>query len=77
MYAGSEDSYVKFADFFDLIIEDYHKHKKTDKHVSDMDASHLNAPPFSAEDAAFIKSTRIRVGRNLKGYPLGPGISNE
>jgi hypothetical protein len=21
-----------------------------------------------------IKSTRIRVGRNLDGYPLGPGI---
>ena len=24
-----------------------------------------------------IKSTRIRVGRNLKGYPLGPGVSKE
>lgn len=28
VYAGSEDSYSKFADFFDLIVEDYHKHKK-------------------------------------------------
>lgn len=30
VYAGSEDSYATFADFFDLIIEDYHKHKKAD-----------------------------------------------
>ena len=24
-----------------------------------------------------VKSTRIRVGRNLANYPLGPGITNE
>jgi protein-arginine kinase len=24
-----------------------------------------------------IRSTRIRVGRNLADYPLGPGISRE
>ena len=30
---------------------------------------------FSAEDGAMILSTRIRVGRNLSGYPLGPGIT--
>lgn len=77
VYAGSEDSYKKFADFFDLIVEDYHKHKKNDKHVSDMTVDRLNAPPFPEDDAKMIKSTRIRVGRNLKGFPLGPGISNE
>ena len=77
MYAGSDDSYIKFADFFDHIVEDYHKHKKADKHVSDMDFTKLNAPPFDPEDAKMIKSTRIRVGRNLDGYPLGPGITNE
>lgn len=68
---------MKFADFFDLIVEDYHKHKKADKHVSDMDATKLNAPPFTGEDGEMIKSTRIRVGRNLADYPLGPGITNE
>ena len=31
----------------------------------------------SPEDAAMIQSTRIRVGRNLKKYPLGPGITKE
>ena len=42
-----------------------------------MDASQLECPPFSDEEAAMIKSTRIRVGRNLANFPLGPGISNE
>jgi hypothetical protein len=42
-----------------------------------MDVSKLNAPPFPEADAAMIISTRIRVGRNLDGIPLGPGITNE
>ena len=61
----------------DLIIEQYHSHKKTDKHVSDMDFTKLQCPPFSPEDASMIKSTRIRVGRNLKEFPLGPAITRE
>lgn len=77
VYAGSHDSYTAFAPLFDKVVEDYHKHKKGDKHVSDMDASKLNAPPFAAEDAAMIVSTRIRVGRNLEGFPLGPAITND
>jgi len=24
-----------------------------------------------------VVSTRIRVGRNLEGYPLGPGVTKE
>lgn len=76
-YAGSHDSYKVFAPFFDKIVEDYHKHGKDAKHVSDMDASKLNAPPFAAEDAAMIVSTRIRVGRNLADFPLGPALSKQ
>lgn len=37
----------------------------------------MNAPPFPEEDAKMIVSTRVRVGRNLAEYPLGPGITNE
>jgi len=40
-----------------------------------MNSADLIAPPFGAEDAKMIKSTRIRVGRNLDGYPLGPGVT--
>ena len=76
-YAGSEDSYTTFKDFFDKIVQEYHGHSPTDNHVSNMNADELVCPPFSEEEAALIKSTRIRVGRNLKAFPLGPGVSNE
>ena len=76
-YAGSADSYTTFKDFFDRIVQEYHGHAPTDNHVSDMDASKLDCPPFSEEEAALIKSTRIRVGRNLADYPLGPGVTKE
>ena len=75
VYAGSHDSYKVFAPFMDKIIEDYHKHGKSAKHVSDMDAKKLNCPPLAEADAAMIVSTRIRVGRNLADYPLGPALS--
>lgn len=41
-----------------------------------MDANHVDAPPFKSPEADAIVSTRIRVGRNLAEYPLGPGITN-
>jgi len=45
--------------------------------VSDMNAAPLRElEPFPEEGAKLIRSTRIRVGRNLAGYPLGPGISD-
>lgn len=42
-----------------------------------MNAEELVCPPLPEDEQAMIVSTRIRVGRNLEGYPLGPGISNE
>lgn len=75
VYAGSESSYLKFNKFFDQIIEDYHGHTPASNHVSDMDASALNAPALPEDEAKMIKSTRIRVGRNLANYPLGPGVT--
>ena len=42
-----------------------------------MDYTKLKCEPFSPEEAAMIRSTRIRVGRNVDGYPLGPGLSKE
>lgn len=35
----------------------------------------MNAPDFPPEEAELIISTRIRVGRNLANFPLGPGVS--
>merc|ERR1712151_250347 len=42
-----------------------------------MTSEGLENAEFPAEDAAMVNSTRIRVGRNLAGYPLGPGVSRE
>merc|ERR1711998_469720 len=75
VYAGSHDSYYAFAPFFDKIIEAYHGHKPSDKHISSMDYNTLNCPPFPADEDKMINSTRIRVARNLAAYPLGTNVS--
>lgn len=80
VYAGSHDSYSAFSDLFNQIIQEYHGHDPINsKHVSDMDSTKLDCPPLFADDDAnnLIVSTRIRVGRNLADYPLGPGLTKE
>jgi creatine kinase/arginine kinase len=42
-----------------------------------MDYTQLQCPPFSKDEADMIVSTRIRVGRNLADFPLGPGVSKD
>merc|ERR1719230_2341438 len=75
VYAGSHDSYYAFAPFMDAIIQTYHGHKPTDKHISDMDYTHLKCPPFPPDEDKMINSTRIRVARNLADYPLGTCVT--
>lgn len=76
IYAGCQKSYYEFGPgLYDEIIQDYHKHGVKDKHISNMNYKELKCPPFTADEAARILSTRIRVGRNLADYPLGPGIT--
>jgi len=77
VYAGSHESYYDFAPFMDKIIETYHGHKTTDKHISSMDVKELDCPDFPADEDAMINSTRIRVARNLADFPLGTSISRE
>jgi len=77
VYAGSHESYYDFAPFMDKIIETYHGHKTTDKHISSMDVNELDCPDFPADEDAMINSTRIRVARNLAEFPLGTSISRE
>jgi hypothetical protein len=42
-----------------------------------MDYTKLVAPPLPEDEAKMIRSTRVRVGRNLAEFPLGPGLSQE
>lgn len=80
VYAGSHDSYHAFSKLFNPIIQEYHDFPADGQHVSNMDASQLNCPHLFTEDdhdKEMIVSTRIRVGRNLAEYPLGPGLTKE
>lgn len=77
LYAGSHDSYTTFNKLFDKVILEYHGHAADAKHISDMTSEGLTNADFSEEDSAMVMSTRIRVGRNLAGYPLGPGVTKE
>ena len=77
VYAGSHDAYTKFNKLFDQVILNYHKHGPDATHESDMTADGLERADFTEEESAMVNSTRIRVGRNLAGYPLGPGVSEK
>lgn len=76
VYAGDAESYTIFAPLFDPIIEDYHGFSKNDSHKSNLNPDDLNAPNPDPE-GDYVISTRIRVGRNMAGLPLGPAISRE
>ena len=54
----------------------YHDYEKDGKNKSDMDVESHKSSTLEPDEHAMILSTRIRVGRNLEGYPLGPGLSN-
>jgi len=75
VYVGDEESYETFAPLLDPIIREYHHFDpETERHVSDMDPEHLKVDNPDPE-GAYILSTRIRVGRNLHCFPLGPGLA--
>jgi len=76
VYAGDKESYDVFDLLFDPIIKEYHGFDKNDLHVSDFDSAKLDIdnPDPKGE---YILSTRIRVGRNLDGFPMGAIISKE
>jgi hypothetical protein len=77
LYAGSHHAYTKFNKLFDKVVQEYHGHGPKAKHTSCMKSDGLKNADFSEEDSAMVNSTRIRVGRNLADYPLGPGVSKE
>jgi len=72
IYAGDADSYEDFADVFNPLILEYHGLSKDFSHVSDMDASKITG---NVDASAPVHSTRIRVGRNIEGFGLSPGIT--
>lgn len=74
VYAGDAESYQLFSTLFDPIIAEYHHFSPTDNHCTNLDISALSVPDPDPENK-YIVSTRIRVGRNIDGMPLGPAVS--
>merc|ERR1711887_363664 len=66
------DSYKDFAIVFDPLIQEYHGISADAKHTSDMDPSKVNG---NINPEVPVHSTRIRVGRNIDGFGLSPGIT--
>ncbi|KAL9967246.1 hypothetical protein ACROYT_G025431 [Oculina patagonica] len=74
-HAGDTDSYTVFAEFFDPLIEEYHRgFKPGDKHTTDMNPEHLKG---NISEPSKIISTRIRVARNIAGFNLAPGQNSK
>lgn len=78
--ATDPDAYVTFGELFQKVIKDYHK--------IPMDAKICHhSPCFGSKDDLKIKdldpsgkyviSTRVRVGRNLEGFPFQSLLSVE
>merc|ERR1712035_98368 len=74
IYAGDWDSYKDFSEIFDAIIQDYHGISADAKHTSDMDPERIVG---NIEPGVPVHSTRIRVGRNVDGFGLSPGITKQ
>lgn len=54
---------------FEPIIKEYHgEFEKVEKDFGTVKG-------FTEEVKGLIRGTRIRVGRNLDGYPLGTGVT--
>ncbi len=77
VYAGDEEAYSLLAPYFDKIIQDYHGHGPEDLHQRNLDVEQLGDIGDLDPAGGSIVSTRIRVGRNLKGYPFAPSITQE
>lgn len=65
IYAGDTQSYQTFSQLFDPIISQYHGFLKPQTHTSDF--THLELPAIDPE-GRYIKSTRVRVARNIEGF---------
>lgn len=73
MYAGDSASYDLFAPLLDPVLLDYHG--SSGPHPAP-DFSLETLPELNRDAQEKIISTRVRVGRNLAGFPLGPAVSS-
>lgn len=77
LYAPDTECYDVFSDIFHPVIADYHKvDVATLKSVHDLgDAANLVDLPQNMADQ--VVSTRVRVGRTVKGFPMAGKMTKE
>lgn len=81
-YAMAPDDYDKFKPFFSKVLGDYHKVAEDAKHVNEWSLEGVEGLPEGgklnlAELGLPELSMRVRVGRNLKEFPLPGGMTQE
>jgi len=79
VYASDGDAYTVFAPLLNPIIADYHKLESLDdfKHPTQNFKFDDALPADLDPENEFIISTRVRVARNIDGYPLRGGMSED
>jgi arginine kinase len=77
LYAPDPECYDTFSDIFHPVIADYHKvDVATLKSVHDLgDAANLVDLPQDYQEQ--IVSTRVRVGRTVKGFPMAGKLNRD
>lgn len=74
-YAPDAEAYELFGDILRPIISKYHNvDALTVRQITDFDVSKIPTEPIDPTGQAIV-STRVRVGRNLKGFAFAPAIS--
>ncbi|CAJ0594489.1 unnamed protein product [Cylicocyclus nassatus] len=77
-YAPDAEAYKTFAPLFDRIIEEYHGFSLGQKQPSvDLGDGKIHEFPPLDPGAKYIRSTRIRCGRAVVGYPFNPLLSEK
>jgi creatine kinase/arginine kinase len=75
-YSPDAECYEVFSPFFDDVIQLYHGFDpRREHHHTDLDSGKLSSLPTLTDQR--IRSTRIRCGRNLAGFPFAPGITRD
>ncbi|CAJ0594479.1 unnamed protein product [Cylicocyclus nassatus] len=76
VYAPDAEAYKTFAPLFDRIIREYHGFSLGQKQPSvDLGEGKIHEFPPLDPGAKYIRSTRIRCGRAVVGYPFNPLLS--
>lgn len=77
LYAPDPEAYDTFSDIFHPVIADYHKvDVATLKSVHDL-GDHTKLEELTEKEGAQIVSTRMRVGRTVKGFPMAAKLTKE